>query len=246
MSKPLKYSIIIPTLNEETLLPKLLNQLNYKELRSNCEFEIIISDGGSSDKTLEISRKLADIIILNQDQNSQNIARGRNIGAKSASGEILIFLNGDVVLNDAFYFFDYLEKRFNSSNYLAFTCDVWIYPEEEKLSDKIYHTIYNNYFWILNYIGVGMGRGECQVIRKDVFVEVGGYNENCAAGEDFELFKRIRKMGRILFSKNVFVCESPRRFRRFGYAKVTLSWIVNSFSVIFKKRSMHSEWEQVR
>lgn len=246
MSIQLKYSIIIPTLNEEILLPKLLNQLNDKELRSCYEYEMIISDGGSKDKTLEISRKLADKIIFNQDQGSQNIAAGRNIGAKSASGEILIFLNGDVVLNDAFYFFDYLEKRFNNSDYLAFTCDVWIYPEEEKLSDKIYHTIYNNYFWILNYVGVGMGRGECQVIRKDVFVKVGGYNEKCAAGEDFELFKRIRKMGKILFSKKVFVSESPRRFRRFGYAKVTLSWIVNSFSVIFKKRSMYSEWEQVR
>jgi len=77
-------------------------------------------------------------------------------------------------------------------------------------------------------------------------LEVGGYNEKCAAGEDFELFKRIRKMGKILFSKNVFVFESPRRFRRFGYAKVTLSWMVNSFSVIFKKRSMLTEWEQVR
>jgi len=242
----LKYSIIIPTLNEETLLPKLLHQLINKSLRDRYQYEIIISDGGSKDKTLEISRNVVDKIILNETQAAQNIAVGRNIGAKSASGEILIFLNGDVLLNDAFYFFDYLEKRFINSDYLAFTCDVWIYPEEKKLSDKIFHTIYNNYFWILNYIGVGMGRGECQVIRKDVFMKVGGYNEKCAAGEDFELFKRIRKMGRILFSKKVFVFESPRRFRRFGYVKVTLSWIVNSFSVIFKKRSMHSEWEQVR
>lgn len=242
----MKYSIIIPTLNEETLLPKLLHQLNDKSLRKCFQYEIIISDGGSKDKTIEISRSIVDKIILNETQAQQNIAIGRNIGAKSASGEILIFLNGDVLLNDAFYFFDYLEKNFNNSNYLAFTCDVWIYPEEKKLSDKIFHTIYNNYFRILNYVGVGMGRGECQVIRKDVFTQVGGYNEKCAAGEDFELFKRIRKMGKILFSKKVFVFESPRRFRRFGYANVTLSWIINSFSVIIKKRSMHSEWEQVR
>jgi len=242
----LKYSIIIPTLNEEKRLPKLLNQLNDKALRNRYQYEIIISDGGSSDGTLEIAQNSADRIIMKQDHGSQNIAAGRNIGAKSAIGEILIFLNGDVVFHDALYFFEYLEKRFINSDYLAFTCDVWIYPEEETISDKIYHTLYNNYFWILNYVGVGMGRGECQVIRKDVFVKVGGYNEECAAGEDFELFKRIRKLGKILFSKKVYVCESPRRFRRFGYAKVTLSWIVNSFSVIFKNRSMHSKWEQVR
>jgi glycosyltransferase involved in cell wall biosynthesis len=242
----LKYSIIIPTLNEEVLLTKLLNQLNDKELRKLYQFEIIISDGGSTDRTLEIARNSADKIVLKQNHGLQNIATGRNVGAKSASGDILIFLNGDVVLSDAFDFFEYLEKHFVNSDYLAFTCDVWIYPEEEGLSDKLFHTIYNNYFWILNYIGVGMGRGECQVIRKNVFTQIAGYSEKCAAGEDFELFKRIRKMGKILFSKKVFVCESPRRFRKYGYAKVTFSWIVNSFSVIFKKRSMHTEWEQVR
>ena len=242
----MKYSIIIPTLNEEKLLPKLLNQLNEKALRNRYQYEIIISDGGSTDGTLEIAQNSADKIILKQDHGSQNIAAGRNVGAKSASAEILIFLNGDVVFHNAQFFFEYLEERFINSDYLAFTCDVWICPEEEIISDKIYHTLYNNYFWILNYVGVGMGRGECQVIRKDVFLKVGGYNEECAAGEDFELFKRIRKLGKILFSKKVYVCESPRRFRRFGYAKVTLSWIVNSFSVIFKNRSMHSKWEQVR
>ena len=242
----MKYSIIIPTLNEEKLLPKLLNQLNDKRLRNRYQYEIIISDGGSTDGTLEIAQNSADKIILKQDHGQQNIAAGRNVGAKSALGEILIFLNGDVVFHDVLYFFEYLEKRFIDSGYLAFTCDVWIYPEEETISDKIYHTLYNNYFWILNYIGVGMGRGECQVIKKDIYIKVGGYNEECAAGEDFELFKRIRKIGKILFSKKVYVCESPRRFRRFGYAKVTLSWIVNSFSVIFRNRSMHSKWEQVR
>jgi glycosyltransferase involved in cell wall biosynthesis len=242
----LKYSIIIPTLNEEKLLPKLLKQIADPELMRKYDYEIIISDGGSSDNTLDIARKFTDKIILKQDNNFQNIAMGRNIGALSANGEILVFLNGDIVINDPKFFFHYLEKFFQNSKYLAFTCFVWIYPEEEKISDKIFHSIYNIYFFLLNYVGVGMGRGECQVIRKDIFLKVGGYNEQCAAGEDFELYKRIRKLGNILFSKNVCVYESPRRFRRFGYLGVSVSWIFNSFSVIFKKRSMHSHWEQVR
>lgn len=242
----MKYSIIIPTLNEEKLLPRLLDQFNNKSLKDKYEYEIIITDGGSTDKTLELAQNFTDRIITNQDYYPQNIASGRNIGAKSAAGEILVFLNGDVMFQDVFKFFKYLEKHFVNSDYLAFACDVWIFPEEETLSDRIFHTIYNIYFMILNFIGVGMGRGECQVIKKAIFIEVGGYNEKCAAGEDFELFKRIRKLGKILYSKKVRVFESPRRFRRFGYIKVTFSWIINSFSVIFKKRSMHSEWEQVR
>lgn len=242
----MKYSIIIPTVNEEILLPNLLKQLNDEKLRNNYEIEIIISDGGSTDNTVAIAGNFTDKILLKENQKAQNIAAGRNIGAKSASGELLIFLNGDVIFNNVFDFFDYLENKFYMSNYLAFTCDVWIYPNEERFSDKLFHTIYNNYFWLLNFFGVGMGRGECQVIRKDVFAKMGGYNENCAAGEDFELFKRIRKLSPILFSKKIFVYESPRRFRKLGYLNVTLSWIANSFSVIFLKRSLHSEWEQVR
>lgn len=242
----MKFSIIIPTLNESVLLPNLLNQLVGYKSNSKNDLEIIISDGGSRDNTLEIASKFADKIIKAESSEFQNIAAGRNKGAKLASGEILIFLNGDVLISDCSKFFKYLENYFLNSDYLAFTCFVWIYPSEENLSDKIFHSIYNHYFWLLNYFGIGMGRGECQVIRKKVFEKVGGYNEQCAAGEDFELFKRIRKLGEILFSQKIFVVESPRRFRKYGYLSVTISWILNSFSVIFRKKSMHREWEQVR
>lgn len=242
----MKYSIIIPTLNEEVLLPKLLNQLADTGIRNNYEYEIIISDGGSTDKTLELAKKAADKIIRKPDGTSQNIAAGRNIGAKSASGEIFIFINGDVILSDVSTFFNYLEKYFVNSDYMAFTCDVWVHPDEEKFRDSFFHTIYNIYFYLLNHAGIGMGRGECQVIKRDTFYRVNGYSENYAAGEDFELFKRIRKIGKILFAKKVFVYESPRRFRKFGYVNVTFSWILNSISVMFKKRSINTEWEQVR
>lgn len=241
-----KFSIIIPTLNEEELLPNLLNQLTVSDLKKRFDFEIIISDGGSKDKTIEVAKKYADKIVFSEKKNPQNIASGRNIGTKSALGEVLIFINGDVTFHNIYDFFEFLESKFINSKYLAFTCDVWIHPSEEKLSDKIFHTIYNNYFFLLNYFGVGMGRGECHVIKSHVFHQVGGYNELCAAGEDFELYKRIRKLGKIYFSKKIFVYESPRRFRRFGYIRVSLSWILNSFSVIFKKRSIDKEWEQVR
>lgn len=242
----MKYSIIIPTLNEEVLLPNLLIQLTSDDLNKRFDFEIIISDGGSRDNTIQIAKNYTDKIISSEMNDEQNIAIGRNIGANSAAGEVLIFLNGDVTFQNSKKFFEFIENKFITSNYLAFTCDVWIHPTEVRLSDKIFHTIYNNYFFLLNYFGVGMGRGECHVIKKNIFFQVGGYNEKCAAGEDFDLYKRIRKLGKIYFSKKIFVYESPRRFRRFGYLRVSLSWIMNSFSVIFKKRSIHKEWEQVR
>jgi glycosyltransferase involved in cell wall biosynthesis len=242
----LKYSIIIPTLNEEKLLPNLLRQLADLDLIEKYDYEIIVSDGGSTDKTIEIANKFCDIVKVHDCVRKQNIAEGRNVGAEYANGNIFIFLNADVLLHNTNNFFSYVEKNFSSSNYLAMTCFVKVFPEEEVLADKIFHGVFNNYFRLINNLGIGMGRGECHIIRKEVFKKFKGYNQELAAGEDFDLFKKIRKEGKILFSKDLFIFESPRRFRKLGYKNVTWAWVMNGFSVFFKEKAISKEWEQVR
>jgi len=91
-----------------------------------------------------------------------------------------------------------------------------------------------------------MGRGECQIIPKKIFYEVGGYNQKLVAGEDFDLFKRIRKKGKILFDKNSIIYESPRRYREYGHSTIFFAWLLNAISVIFKNKSVSKEWEEVR
>jgi len=241
-----KYSIIIPTLNEERLLPGLINQLGGSELKEKYNYEIIISDGGSTDKTIESIIDKTDVIKVHIDEQRQNIAQGRNEGARFANGEILIFLNGDILLPDANLFFSYIEKYFARSDYAAMTCKVNVFKDEEKISDLLFHSVYNFYFYLLNIIGVGMGRGECQIIKKKYFDLVGGNNPELTAGEDFDLFKRISKHGKILFAKDLCVYESPRRYRKIGYTGVTWLWIKNSISIILKNKSLSKEWEQVR
>jgi len=242
----MNYSIIIPTLNEEKLLPNLLRQVYSDELRRLYDVEIIISDGGSRDNTVELALEMSDIVKVHNSRNKQNIAGGRNVGAKQASGGVFIFINGDVLIPDITDFFEYIDKKFIPSGYLAMTCRVKVFPEEEILMDKLYHGFYNTYFILLNKIGIGMGRGECQIVRKEIFNKLGGFNETLAAGEDFDLFRRIRKQGKILFAKDLCVYESPRRFRKLGYKQVSWSWLKNGLSVLLKNKSISKEWEQVR
>lgn len=242
----MKYSIIIPTLNEEKLLPHLLKQLNAPEFRKKYDVEIIVSDGGSKDSTIALASEGCDIIKLHSGPQKQNIPQGRNAGALSASGDVFVFINADILFDDIIKFFTYLEKHFLNSEYSAMTCSVKVFPEEERVSDRIFHWVYNHYFLILNKMGIGMGRGECQVIKKNVFKEVNGYNEELAAGEDFDLFRRIQKSGKILFANNLYIFESPRRYRKFGYNAVTFMWMKNGLSVFLKNKSINKEWEQVR
>lgn len=242
----IKYSIIIPTLNEEKLLPRLLEVIDNSDLRKKYNYEIIISDGGSSDKTLKIAEKHADIILKNKDGFNQNISMGRNVGANAANGEILIFYNGDIYIKNFEAVFTAIINSFLKHKYLAMTCCVKVFPEEQKFVDIVFQTFYNYYFHFLNIIGLGMGRGECHIIKKSVFYDYGGYNEDLAAGEDFDLFRRIRKDGKILFARNLTVYESPRRYRKIGHFRILFTWLINSIYIIFAKSSKSTEWKEVR
>ncbi len=240
------YSIIIPTLNEEKLLPDLLKSLSTKELKEKYNYEIIISDGGSTDSTVEVAKEFADIIIEKQKNKKQNIAIGRNVGAQSAKGEILIFLNGDIIIENPKLLFEEIENRFLKSNALAMTCCVKVFPNEEINTDVIFSTFYNYYFHFLNLVGLGMGRGECHIVKRKIFKGVKGYDERLAAGEDFDLFRRIRKKGKIFFDRNLVVYESPRRYRKHGHFKILFTWLINSVYILFANKSKSKEWEQVR
>lgn len=240
------FSFIIPTLNEEKLLPNLLNQLFDSKITEKYNCEIIISDGGSTDSTISVA-KLFPVKVISHDRSyRQTIAEGRNKGADIASGDILIFLDGDVVFRNVHRFMERVHSIMNSNKYLAMTCYINIHPNDKIFSDRIFLNFYNWYFRVLNNLGVGMGRGECQIVPADVFKSVNGYNQNLVAGEDFDLFKRIRKNGKIFFDSKLVLFESPRRYRKSGHIKIFFAWLINALSVIIKNKSVSKEWEEVR
>ena len=239
------YSIVIPALNEEKLLERMLRQFT-PELISRYALEVIVSDGGSHDRTLSIAESLAHRVVRNIPYVKQTISIGRNAGAKAACGQILIFLNADTLIQNPDYFFKRIGEELKSPDIIAVTSSVAVYPEEATPQDRRFHGFYNWFFIMMNRVGMGMGRGECHVIRREVFEELRGYSLRIAAGEDYDMFRRLDKRGRIKFLQDVVVYESPRRYRRYGYAYVTASWFLNFLAVFFLRRSILNEWKPVR
>lgn len=238
-------SIIIPTLNEEKLLAGMLQQFT-PDLTARYGIELIVSDGGSTDATIAIAKRYSHILIENTEGVKQTISLGRNIGAKKARGDVLVFLNADTLVKDPDRFFRRLLEEINGDGIVAVTCSVEVYPEERRTSDWLYHGFYNWLFYMMNQVGMGMGRGECHVMKRETFDRVGGYAAHIAAGEDYDLFRRLESLGRIKFLKDVVVYESPRRYRRYGYLLVTASWFMNFLAVFFLRRSILDEWKPVR
>jgi glycosyltransferase involved in cell wall biosynthesis len=238
-------SVIIPTLNEEKLLPRMLGQFTPLRVATH-NLEIIVSDGGSTDTTLSIARRYADKVVENPSGKKQNISIGRNAGAQVASGDVLLFLNADTLVDNIDGFLSRIPIEMKDPRIVALTCRVRIYPEEEIWQDRWFHGFYNWFFRMMNRAGMAMGRGECHIVRRQAFDQVGGYSGRIAAGEDYDLFRRLERTGKIIFLRDLTVFESPRRYRRYGYTYVTLSWFMNFLSVFFLRRSILSQWKPIR
>ena len=245
MSTDIRATVIVPTLNEEKLLGRMLEQFT-PELKRRFALEVVVSDGGSTDGTLEIARAAADRVVRNDDGSRQTISIGKNRGAEQASGEILIFLPADTLLQETESFLSAVLDSAADPTVAAVTCSVRVNPPEETRADRLYHGFYNWFFVMMNRVGMGMGRGECHVMRAEVFRRSGGYAETIAAGEDYDLFSRLKRLGRIVFLRNVWVYESPRRYRRFGYLRITGIWFTNFLSIFFLHRSLRREWTPIR
>jgi glycosyltransferase involved in cell wall biosynthesis len=238
-------SVVVPTLNEEKLLPGMLAQFS-PALRAAYHLELVVSDGGSTDRTLAIARGKAQTVVENTSGVRQTIAMGRNRGAEEATGEILVFLCADTRIADPERFFRTICEEIDRPGVAALACPVTVYPEEETAVDRGYHGFYNWLFAMMNRVGMGMGRGECHVMRRSTYEEVGGYAERIAAGEDYELYSRLQKIGRVRFLEELHVYESPRRYRYYGYRRVTVAWFMNFLSVFFLGRSLRKEWKPIR
>ncbi len=238
-------SLIIPTLNEAQLLPQTLKLLD-KATRQKFAVELIVSDGGSKDGTPALARKLGAKVISSKKGVKQNIAVGRNAGAAVARGRVLIFLDADTKPRSWPELFSAAQQLLLDKKAVAAAPRFAIAPAERKIADIFWLNFYNLIIFIQNYLGLGYGRGNCQIIKTESFWQAGGYNPDLPAAEDFDLYKRLRKLGRIKNLWGVLVYESPRRYRRYGYLKVNKLYLFNALSLIWRGKAWSKRWPRVK
>lgn len=243
-----RISIVIPTKNEGKFIGPTIEQ--FRDYIGPLNLEIIISDANSTDDTVDIVRRFqaewGDRVKLIQAEGKQNIAIGRNLGAAAAGGDILFHMDADVHIPDKGNFFTKILRVFEKPAVVAATVPIWVYPSEAQLSDKIYHVLMNAVIRLSFTAGVYLAKGECQFVRRTVFEHIGGYNEKIVAGEDCNLFYRLHKEGKIAYLYRLRVHHSPRRFREYGYIRVSLIYFREGLSLLFLRKSYVEEWKPIR
>ncbi|MEW5815167.1 MAG: glycosyltransferase [Spirochaetota bacterium] len=221
MKRKIRISIVIPTLNEEQYLPKLLAGIKKQTF---TDYEVIVADAGSKDKTVSMAKEYGAKVVK-----GGSPAVGRNAGARAAKGDFLFFLDADVKLPKDFLknAYDEMQDRYID---LA-TCE--FIPLSSLKLDKVIHSITN--FIIRMTLKIDpKAYGFCIFVTKRLFDRIGGFDETVKVGEDSEFVKRgsdIRPL-KYLYSTRLWV--SVRRFKKEGRLALARKGIILAFHRTFK------------
>lgn len=202
-------SIIIPTLNEEEYISYLLGSIKWQTFR---DYEIIVADAGSKDKTVEIAQKEGCSVVR-----GGLPSFGRNKGVEASKGNLFLFLDADVVLPR-----DFLEDALIEFNqYQLDIASCFVLPLSNKKIDNILYGFGNLYYGINQYLKP-QAPGYCILVKKDLHLKINGFDEKLRIAEDWDYVYRASKLGEFKFLRNVKIPLSMRRFERDGRLNVTV------------------------
>jgi glycosyltransferase involved in cell wall biosynthesis len=206
-----KLSIIIPTLNEERHVGSLLSDVGAQTRRPD---EVLVVDAGSTDGTVLVARRFPFAKLL---EGEPPVACGRNLGGRSATGDVLIFLDADVRLTEGFFegFLEEFERR-----RLDVACPLYV-PYRSTPMVEGFHALFNALFKVSQGV-LPSGAGHCIAFRGDVFRGSRGFDPNLKF-DDIELIRRLSRGRRFgIVEERVFV--SDRRYRENGAPRMMLTY----------------------
>lgn len=199
-------SVIIPTLNEAENLKKLLPFLIKNAPMEN--FEIIISDSGSTDKTIEIAIQNGVKVVKSP---KKGRATQMNFGVQHTKGDILQFIHADTMPPKSFY----SDIKTAIDNNFPAGCFIYCFD-----SPSILLRI-NAYFTRLNHLWC-RGGDQAIFIKRSVFNEFNGYREDFMIMEEYDLLKKLQaKYPFKIIKKEAIV--SARKYEENSYLRVQIA-----------------------
>ena len=217
-------SIIIPTHNEENYLPKLLKCIKKQSYK---DYEIIIGDAFSTDRTIEIAKNCGCRIVKDAVPNG-GPAMGRNNAAKKARGEMLLFLDADSGIDAGFISTALKEIKERNLD----VAGTFINPIGNKPADKFLLGTFNLWIYI-NQIIAPHAVGSGIFCKKRLHDKIKGFDESIKVAEDMDYVKRAGKHGKFRILNKVKLNFSMRRFDNEGRLAVGLKNFFGAVHRIF-------------
>jgi rSAM/selenodomain-associated transferase 2 len=221
-------SVIIPTLEEEVSLPVTL-----RPLAEHPDVELIVVDGGSTDRTVEIAQQFTPYVFVTRPGRAQQM----NVGARHATGDILLFLHADTFLLPGAL--DEIQRRIISDGAVGGAFDLHV-DSGRQLCQMAARLTSHRAHWLRLPCG-----DQGIFVWRQVFGALGGFPE-IPMMEDIAFARRLRSAGRLTFLPFGLV-TSGRRWNANGVFKTVLVnwWVTMLFYLGIPPRQLrriHDGW----
>jgi len=237
MSNKPDISIVIPTLNEEKCLESALISLKSQFIHK--KYEIIISDGYSTDKTLQIAKKYADKIVFEE---KRTISAGRQTGAKEAQGKVIVSAGADIYVEPTWL--DTLTRPIFEETHVASLGPV-VPLDGTQIENLFAHELLKPLGYVLSKAGMHFAAADNMAFDAEIFRKAGGFNPELVTGEDTDLVKRVKNYGKIAYSPEALAYVSMRRVHEWGYWKY-LSFHTSNFINFHTRGKSSGKYDAVR
>ena len=226
----MKISVIIPAYNEEENLGATLDAILASDYP---DFEVIVSDNGSTDKTTEIARSKGVKVVREERKGTMWACEA---GRKVATGEIIVRLDADCLpskhwLSRGASYFENPKVAAVSGPYHYFDAPKF-FRHFALFSEKYIYTPASAALSMLNIGGIIIGGNS--FMRASYLREIGGFDTSIVFyGDDTDVAKRLSTKGKIIFDRRLVLKTSARRFKNEGTLKIIGLYIFHFFKAMF-------------
>lgn len=207
-------SVVVPAYNEEKMIGRCLRAIRAQKFR---DYELIVVDGNSTDNTVKIAKKYADLVLFD---GGRGPGAARNLGARKAGGRILAFVDADTVVCKNWL--GIINENFVQNKKLVGLGGP-VFALDGTTFDAKAMAVYSK-------IAIALSRkipffvgSNCAYLRNGFF-RARGFDEGLPLLEDSDLSKKMGSLGMTKFDEKLVVRTSMRRIRQKGYGTILMNY----------------------